>query len=163
MERFYNCKNCMKTFKVSSVTEPSAQIPETKVSVTCPVCNTPNTVTLLGSQIYCCPAKVAHYSLLPRLDSTSRLSGSLIILRRKARIFGLASLQPGAAIWLSLPPRTTDDDNQGCEFSGNAAFQNNVRFADNSEATDTTHAKRCSQRLKARTVLQLSKQRISTK
>ena len=98
MERFYNCKNCMKTFKVSSVTEPSAQIPETKVSVTCPVCNTPNTVTLLGSQIYCCPAKVAHYSLLPRLDSTSRLSGSLIILRRKARIFGLASLQPGAAI-----------------------------------------------------------------
>jgi len=36
----------MKTFKVSSVTEPSAEIPETKVSVTCPVCNTPNTVTL---------------------------------------------------------------------------------------------------------------------
>ena len=37
------------------------------------------------------------------------------------------------------------------------------RVADNSGATDTSHAKRCSQRLKARTVLQLSKQRISTK
>jgi hypothetical protein len=46
MERFYDCTNCMKTFKVSSVTEPSAEIPETKVSVTRPVCNTPNTVTL---------------------------------------------------------------------------------------------------------------------
>jgi DNA-directed RNA polymerase subunit RPC12/RpoP len=46
MERFYDCTNCMKTFKVSSVTEPSAEIPETKVSVTCPVCNTPNTITL---------------------------------------------------------------------------------------------------------------------
>jgi hypothetical protein len=46
MERFYEWINCMKTFKVSSVTEPSTQIPETKVSVTCPVCNTPNTVTL---------------------------------------------------------------------------------------------------------------------
>ena len=46
MERFYDCTNCMKTFKVSSVTEPSAEISETKVSVTCPVCNTPNTVTL---------------------------------------------------------------------------------------------------------------------
>ena len=33
MERFYDCTNCMKTFKVSSVTEPSAEIPETKVSV----------------------------------------------------------------------------------------------------------------------------------
>ena len=46
MEGFYDCKNCMKTFKVSSMTEPSAQIAETKVSVTCPVCNTPNTVSL---------------------------------------------------------------------------------------------------------------------
>ena len=46
MERFYECINCMKTFKVSSAAEPSAEIPETKVSVTCPVCNTPNTVTL---------------------------------------------------------------------------------------------------------------------
>ena len=46
MERFYDCTNCMKTFKVSSATEPSAEIPETKVSVTFPVCNTPNTVTL---------------------------------------------------------------------------------------------------------------------
>ncbi len=33
MERFYDCTNCMKTFKVSSVTEPSAEILETKVSV----------------------------------------------------------------------------------------------------------------------------------
>jgi len=47
MERFYDCTNCMKAFKVSSVTEPAAEIPETKVNVTCPVCNTPNTVTLL--------------------------------------------------------------------------------------------------------------------
>ncbi len=31
MERFYDCINCMKAFKVSSVTEPSAEIPETKV------------------------------------------------------------------------------------------------------------------------------------
>jgi hypothetical protein len=46
MERFYDCTNYMKTFKVSSITEPSAEIPETKVRVTCPVCNTPNTVTL---------------------------------------------------------------------------------------------------------------------
>ena len=46
MERLYECTNCMKTFKVFSVTEPSADIPETKVSLTCPVCNTPNTVTL---------------------------------------------------------------------------------------------------------------------
>ncbi len=46
MERFYDCINCMKTFKVSSVSEPSAEKPETKVSVTYPVCNTPNTVTL---------------------------------------------------------------------------------------------------------------------
>ena len=47
MERFYDCTNCMKAFKVSSVTEPAAEIPETKVNVTCPVCKTPNTVTLL--------------------------------------------------------------------------------------------------------------------
>ncbi len=46
MERFYDCINCMKTFKVSTATEPSAEILETKVSVTCPICNTPNTVTL---------------------------------------------------------------------------------------------------------------------
>jgi DNA-directed RNA polymerase subunit RPC12/RpoP len=46
MERSYTCTNCMKTFKVSSVTEPSAEIPETKVTLICPVCNTPNTVTL---------------------------------------------------------------------------------------------------------------------
>jgi len=46
MERFYDCTNCMKTFKVSSVTDPSAEIPQTKMGVTCPVCNTPNTVTL---------------------------------------------------------------------------------------------------------------------
>jgi len=46
MERFYHGTNCMKTFKVSSVTEPSAEIQETKVSVSCPVCNTPSTVTL---------------------------------------------------------------------------------------------------------------------
>jgi len=47
MERFYDCTNCMKTFKVSSVTEPSAEISETKGErKTCPVCNTPNTVTL---------------------------------------------------------------------------------------------------------------------
>ncbi len=26
MERFYDCTNCMKAFKVSSVTEPAAEI-----------------------------------------------------------------------------------------------------------------------------------------
>jgi len=46
MERSYECTNCMKTFTVSSVTESSAEVPETKVSLTCPVCNTPNTITL---------------------------------------------------------------------------------------------------------------------
>ena len=46
IERFYDCTNCMKTFKVSSVTKPSAEISETKVSVSCPVCDPPNTVTL---------------------------------------------------------------------------------------------------------------------
>ena len=46
MERSYECTNCMKTFTVSSVTEPSAEIPEKKVSLTCPVCNMPNTITL---------------------------------------------------------------------------------------------------------------------
>ena len=46
MERSFECANCMKTFKVSSVTEPSAKLPETKVVLICPVCNTPNTVTL---------------------------------------------------------------------------------------------------------------------
>jgi hypothetical protein len=46
MERYYECTNCMKTFTVSSVTESSAEVPETKVSLTCPVCNTPNTITL---------------------------------------------------------------------------------------------------------------------
>ncbi len=44
MERFYDCINCMKTFKVSSVSEPSAEKPETKVSVTYPVGN----VTVFG-------------------------------------------------------------------------------------------------------------------
>jgi hypothetical protein len=46
MERSYACTNCMKSFKVSSVTEPSAEIPEAKVTLICPVCKTPNTVTL---------------------------------------------------------------------------------------------------------------------
>jgi hypothetical protein len=32
MERSYECTNCMKTFTISSVSEPSAEIPETKVS-----------------------------------------------------------------------------------------------------------------------------------
>jgi hypothetical protein len=45
MERFYDGRNCMKTFKVSSVTKRSAEIPETRVTVTCPVCKTPNTIT----------------------------------------------------------------------------------------------------------------------
>jgi DNA-directed RNA polymerase subunit RPC12/RpoP len=57
LERFYDCINCMKTFRVSSVTEASAQIPETKVSVNCPVCNTPNTVTLpKGAKFIVSPA-----------------------------------------------------------------------------------------------------------
>jgi len=47
-------------FQVSSVTEPSAEIPETKVSVTCPVCNTPNTVTLpQGAKLIVTPPKLA--------------------------------------------------------------------------------------------------------
>jgi len=46
MERSYACIKCMKTFKVSSAGEPFAKIPETNVTVICPVCKTPNTVML---------------------------------------------------------------------------------------------------------------------
>jgi DNA-directed RNA polymerase subunit RPC12/RpoP len=64
MGRFYDCTNCMKTFKFSSVTEPSAEIPETKVSVTCPVCSTPNTATLpQGAKFIVTPAKLAYRPL----------------------------------------------------------------------------------------------------
>ena len=45
MERFYECTNCLKTLRVSSVTEPSVEKPEINLGVTGPVCNTPNTVT----------------------------------------------------------------------------------------------------------------------
>jgi hypothetical protein len=45
VERFHEYRNCMKTFKVSCVAEPSVKIPETKLGVSSPVCNTPNTVT----------------------------------------------------------------------------------------------------------------------
>jgi len=55
MERFYDCTNCMKAFKVSSVTEPSAEIPETKVSVLSSLQHTKHCYFAAGSQAYCTP------------------------------------------------------------------------------------------------------------
>jgi DNA-directed RNA polymerase subunit RPC12/RpoP len=57
METIYNCTNCTKPFKVSSVTEPSAEIPETEEPVVCPICKTSNIVTLpKGAKFIVAPA-----------------------------------------------------------------------------------------------------------
>ena len=62
MERFYDCINCMKTFKVSSATEPSAEEPEAKDE--CGLSrlqHAKHSYVAARSQVY--PAKLAHYRL----------------------------------------------------------------------------------------------------